>query len=147
MASEGIPFQVVPGITAASGCASYAGIPLTHRDHAQSCTFVTGQLKAGELDLNWQALVQPRQTVVVYMGLAGLSVLSTQLQAHGLAGDTPAALIQQGTTDQQKVWVSTIAELPAIAEREKPIAPTLVVIGSVVSLHDSLAWFQTGLSS
>jgi uroporphyrin-III C-methyltransferase/precorrin-2 dehydrogenase/sirohydrochlorin ferrochelatase len=144
LAAKGIPFQVVPGITAASGCASYAGIPLTHRDHAQSCTFVTGQLKEGELDLNWSMLVQPRQTIVVYMGLAGLSVLSAQLQAHGLTGNTPAALIQQGTTEQQKVWVSTIAELPAIAEQEQPVAPTLVVIGSVVALHDSLAWFQAG---
>ena len=91
--------------------------------------------------------MQPRQTVVVYMGLAGLAVLSAQLQAHGLAGDTPAALIQQGTTDQQKVWVSTVAELPAVAEREQPVAPTLVVIGSVVSLHHSLSWFQGSLTS
>lgn len=142
LASASVPFQVVPGITAASGCASYAGIPLTHRDHAQSVTFVTGQLKAGALDLNWSALVQPNQTIVVYMGLAGLPVLSAQLQAHGLAGDTPAALIQQGTTAQQRVWVSTIAALPEVAQREKPIAPTLVVIGSVVSLQSDLSWFS-----
>lgn len=141
LAAENIPFQVVPGITAASGCSSYAGIPLTHRDYSQSCVFVTGQLKQGELDLNWQALVQPRQTVVVYMGLAGLPVLSAQLQQHGMAADTPAALVQQGTTDNQKVWVSTIAELPALAEREQPAAPTLVIIGNVVKLHNSLAWF------
>lgn len=144
LADEKIPFQVVPGITAASGCASYAGIPLTHRDYAQSCVFVTGQLKQGELDLNWQSLVQPRQTVVVYMGLAGLSELSRQLQAHGMAADKPAALVQQGTTDNQKVWVSTIDELPAIAEREKPVAPTLVIIGEVTRLHNTLAWFKSG---
>lgn len=141
LASENIPFQVVPGITAASGCASYAGIPLTHRDYAQSCVFVTGQLKQGELDLNWTALVQPRQTVVVYMGLAGLSELSHQLQQHGMAADTPAALVQQGTTEHQKVWVSTLADLPAITQREKPVAPTLVIIGDVVKLHNTLAWF------
>lgn len=141
LAAENIPFQVVPGITAASGCASYAGIPLTHRDFSQSCIFVTGQLKEGELDLNWSALVQPRQTVVVYMGLAGLSVLSQQLQQHGLAADTPAALIQQGTTAHQQVWITTIAELASIAEKEHPVAPTLVIIGHVVTLHNSLAWF------
>ena len=141
LAAENIPFQVVPGITAASGCASYAGIPLTHRDHSQSCTFVTGQLKEGELDLNWPALVQPRQTVVVYMGLAGLAVLSQKLQQHGLAADTPAALVQQGTTEHQKVWVSTVSDLPDVAEREQPAAPTLVIIGDVVKLQKSLSWF------
>jgi len=141
LAAANIPFQVVPGITAASGCASYAGIPLTHRDYSQSCIFVTGQLKEGELDLNWSALVQPRQTVVVYMGLAGLATLSQQLQQHGLPADTPAALIQQGTTEHQKVWISTIIDLPAVAEREQPVAPTLVIIGHVVNLHKSLAWF------
>ncbi|HEC58229.1 MAG TPA: uroporphyrinogen-III C-methyltransferase [Methylophaga sp.] len=141
LAEAKIPFQVVPGITAASGCASYAGIPLTHRDYSQSCIFVTGQLKEGELDLNWSALVQPRQTVVVYMGLAGLPTLSQQLLKHGLPADTPAALVQQGTTENQKVWISTIAELPNVAEREQPIAPTLVIIGHVVTLHKSLAWF------
>jgi uroporphyrin-III C-methyltransferase/precorrin-2 dehydrogenase/sirohydrochlorin ferrochelatase len=143
LASENIPFQVVPAITAASGCASYAGIPLTHRDYSQSCVFVTGQLKQGELNLNWTALVQPRQTVVVYMGLAGLPVLSERLQQHGLSADTPAALVQQGTTEHQRVWVSTIADLPALAEREKPVAPTLVIIGHVVKLHKTLQWFET----
>ncbi|MDT8311774.1 MAG: siroheme synthase CysG [Methylophaga sp.] len=141
LADEKIPFQVVPGITAASGCACYAGIPLTHRDYSQSCVFVTGQLKEGALDLNWPALVQPRQTLVVYMGLAGLSELSAQLQKHGMAVDMPAALVQQGTTENQKVWISTIAELPALAEREQPIAPTLLIIGEVVKLHGQLAWF------
>lgn len=141
LASEKIPFQVVPGITAASGCSTYAGIPLTHRDYSQSCIFVTGQLKQGELDLNWSALVQTNQTVVVYMGLAGLPTLSHQLLEHGMPADTPAALVQQGTTAQQKVWVSTISELPSVAEREQPVAPTLVIIGHVVSLHNKLRWF------
>lgn len=141
LADKQVRFQVVPGITAASGCASYAGIPLTHRDYAQSCVFVTGQLKAGELDLPWQSLVQPRQTVVVYMGLAGLPELSSQLQRYGMPSDTPAALIQQGTTTSQRVWVSNINDLPALAEREKPVAPTLLIIGDVVNLHDRLAWY------
>lgn len=141
LAAEHIPFQVVPGVTAASGCASYAGIPLTHRDYSQSCIFVTGQIKEGELDLNWAALVQPRQTVVVYMGLRGLKILSQKLQQHGLDADTPAALIQQGTTEHQKVWVSTIADLPSLAQKEQPVAPTMVIIGEVVKLHKSLAWF------
>ena len=144
LADEKIPFQVVPGITAASGCASYAGIPLTHRDYAQSCVFVTGQLKDGELDLNWPALVQPRQTVVVYMGLAGLAELSRQLQLHGMSPAMPTALIQQGTTDNQKVWISTISALPELAEREQPVAPTLVIIGDVTRLHENLAWFKSG---
>jgi uroporphyrin-III C-methyltransferase/precorrin-2 dehydrogenase/sirohydrochlorin ferrochelatase len=142
LAAENIHFQVVPGVTAASGCATYAGIPLTHRDYSQSCIFVTGQLKQGELELNWSALVQARQTVVVYMGLAGLSVLSHKLLEHGMPADMPAALVQQGTTEHQKVWVSTIAELPSVAAREKPVAPTLVIIGEVVKLHDNLAWFN-----
>lgn len=143
LAAENIHFQIVPGVTAASGCATYAGIPLTHRDYSQSCIFVTGQLKEGELDLNWSALVQARQTVVVYMGLAGLPVLSQQLLKHGMPADMPAALVQQGTTEQQQVWVSTIAELPNVAEKEKPVAPTLVIIGDVVKLHNSLSWFNT----
>lgn len=98
-------------------------------------------MKEGELALNWAALVQPRQTVVVYMGLAGLEVLSEQLQRHGMKADMPAALVQQGTTENQRVWVSTIAELPALAKKQQPVAPTLLIIGEVVKLHQQLAWF------
>lgn len=141
LAENNIPFQVVPGITAASGVACYSGIPLTHRDYSQSCVFVTGQLKQGELELNWQALVQPRQTIVVYMGLAGLEVLSQKLQKHGMRADMPAALVQQGTTENQQVWISTIAELPALAKKQQPVAPTLLIIGEVVQLHNQLSWF------
>jgi len=139
---EGIPFQVVPGITAAAGCASYAGIPLTHRDHAQSCVFVTGHLKDGSVDLNWPALAQPNQTVVFYMGLHGVRQICKQLVAHGLAASTPAALVEQGTTQNQQVYAGTLDTLPALVGRHDIKPPTLIIVGSVVSLHDKLAWFE-----
>ena len=142
LAEQGIPFQVVPGVTAAAGCASYAGIPLTHRDYAQSVTFVTGHLKDNSMNLNWAQLAQPNQTVVFYMGLKGLPVISRELQAHGMPGDTPAALVQQGTTHQQRVLTGTLQELPEIVEREKPKAPTLIIVGTVVELQEKLAWFN-----
>ena len=143
LASQGVPFQVVPGITAASGCASYAGIPLTHRDYAQSVTFVTGHLKDNTMNLNWQQLSQPSQTVVFYMGLKGLPVISRELQAHGMPGDTPAALVQQGTTHQQRVYTATVASLPELVERERPKPPTLIIVGDVVQLQEKLSWFKT----
>lgn len=142
LAQEGIPFQVVPGITAASGCASYAGIPLTHRDYAQSCTFVTGHLKDGSIDLNWMQLVQPRQTVVFYMGLTGIEVICKQLIAHGMAPDMPAALVEQGTTRNQRVHIGTVANLSQLVIESGVRAPTLTIIGEVVKLHDKLDWFQ-----
>ena len=142
LASQGVPFQVVPGITAASGCASYGGIPLTHRDYAQSVTFVTGHLKDNTMNLNWSQLAQPNQTVVFYMGLKGLPVISRELQRHGMPGDTPAALVQQGTTPMQRVLTGTVETLPAIVEREQPKPPTLIIVGAVVQLHERLSWFQ-----
>ena len=142
LASQGVPFQVIPGITAASGCASYAGIPLTHRDHAQSVTFVTGHLKDNTMNLNWAQLAQPNQTVVFYMGLKGLPVISRELQAHGMPGDTPAALVQQGTTHQQQVHIGTITSLPEIVERKQPKPPTLIIVGDVVRLHEKLSWYE-----
>lgn len=142
LTAEGIPFQVVPGITAASGCAAYAGIPLTHRDYAQSCLFVTGHLQDGSIDLNWDALVQPEQTVVFYMGLKGLPIICEQLIAHGMVVDMPAALIEQGTTAQQRVLVGTLGTLPEIVARANVHAPTLVIVGEVVRLHEKLAWYQ-----
>jgi len=147
LASQGVPFQVVPGITAASGCASYAGIPLTHRDYAQSVTFVTGHLKDNTMNLNWNQLAQPNQTVVFYMGLKGLPVISRELQAHGMSGDTPAALVQQGTTHQQRVYTGTLASLPEIVAREQPKPPTLIIVGEVVQLQEKLSWFDASAHS
>jgi uroporphyrin-III C-methyltransferase/precorrin-2 dehydrogenase/sirohydrochlorin ferrochelatase len=142
LAAEGIPFQVVPGITAAAGCASYAGIPLTHRDYAQSVVFVTGHMQDGSMNLNWRALAQPRQTIVVYMGLVGIDVLCRELTAHGLPAATPAALIQQGTTPQQRVLAGTLESLPALVHASGVKAPTLIIIGEVVKLREQLKWFE-----
>ena len=142
LAAQGIPFQVVPGITAASGVSAYAGIPLTHRDHAQSCIFVTGHLKDGSMNLDWEALARPKQTIVVYMGLHGLATLCAELVAHGLPGDTPIAIVQQGTTKNQRVITGTLATLPGKAEVEELHAPTLIIVGGVVTLRRKLAWFN-----
>jgi len=144
LAQEQIPFQVVPGITAASGCSSYAGIPLTHRDHAQSVRFVTGHLKEGSPDLNWAELVDSRQTLVFYMGLVGLPLICERLMAHGRGPDTPIALVQQGTTPQQKVFVGTLATMAATVAAESIKPPTLIIVGEVVQLHEKLAWFNPG---
>ncbi len=138
---EGIPFQVVPGITAANGCAAYAGIPLTHRDYAQSVVFVTGQVKNGAVQLDWASLIQPRQTLVVYMGLTGLAMICAELIRHGMKPAMPAALIGQGTTDKQQVLTGTLETLPAIVANTEVHAPTLMIVGEVVALHDRLSWF------
>ncbi|WP_339511987.1 siroheme synthase CysG [Pseudomonas sp. RL_15y_Pfl2_60] len=142
LAAHGIPFQVVPGITAASGCAAYAGIPLTHRDHAQSVRFVTGHLKDGSSDLPWNELTASSQTLVFYMGLVGLPVICQQLIAHGRAANTPAALIEQGTTQNQRVYTGTLADLPTLVAEHAVRAPTLVIVGEVVQLRKQLAWFE-----
>jgi len=140
---QGISFQVVPGITAASGCATYSGIPLTHRDHAQSCTFVTGHLKDNSVNLNWTQLAAPNQTIVIYMGLAGLEKICQSLIAHGSPKDLPIALVQQGTTTNQRVITGTLETLPDKVAGQDIKPPTLIIIGTVVSLHDKLNWFQT----
>ena len=142
LVDEKISFQVVPGITAASGCAAYAGIPLTHRDYAQSCSFVTGNLKNGKLELNWEKLIQKDHTIVFYMGLVSIDTICGQLQKHGLSSSTPCALIQQGTTPEQKEFISTLKDMPALVKKEKPKAPTIFIIGGVVKLRDKLSWYK-----
>ncbi|MFN0002311.1 MAG: siroheme synthase CysG [Pseudohongiellaceae bacterium] len=142
LAAAGIPFQIVPGITAASGCSAYAGIPLTHRDYAQSVRFVTGHLRDDSCDLDWSQLVQPGQTVVYYMGLLSLPEICKQLILHGRDPQTPIALIQQGTTPQQKVYTGTLHSMPALIASKEVKAPTLIIVGEVVSLHDKLSWRQ-----
>lgn len=138
----GIPFQVVPGVTAAAGCAAYAGIPLTHRDYAQACVFVTGHLKDGTLDLNWPALVQPRQTVVFYMGLKSVLHICQKLREYGAADDLPVALVEQGTTPQQRVLCGTLASLAEVLHDSDVHSPALLIVGEVVKLRSRLAWFQ-----
>ena len=142
LAACGIAFEVVPGVTAASGVSAYAGIPLTHRDYAHACVFVTGHLKDGSLDLDWPALARPGQTIVVYMGLKSLGPLCAQLTRHGLAPDMPAALVQQGTTERQRVLTGTLATLPALAHAAKLEPPTIIIVGEVVRLRDKLGWFE-----
>lgn len=142
LAEHGIPFQVVPGITAASGCSAYGGIPLTHRDYAQSVHFVTGHLKDGTSNLPWNDLVAPNQTLVFYMGLVGLPTICAELIRHGRASSTPAALVQQGTTRNQRVFTGTLADLPALVAQHEVHAPTLVIVGEVVQLREKLAWFE-----
>ena len=141
LAAHGIAFEVVPGITAACGVASYAGIPLTHRDYAQSCLFVTGHLKDGSCNLDWPALARPRQTVVIYMGLNGLADICAQLIAHGVAPSMPAAVVQQGTTLDQRVVAATLADLHLRVTEAGLQSPCLIIVGEVVRLHDQLAWF------
>ncbi|HIG79537.1 MAG TPA: uroporphyrinogen-III C-methyltransferase, partial [Cycloclasticus sp.] len=138
LVDEKITFEVVPGITAASGCASYSGIPLTHRDHAQSCLFVTGHLKDNTVNLDWDQLAKPNQTIVIYMGLIGLPKICEKLIERKLASDTPVALIERGTTADHRVIISDLAGIADKVDELKPKPPTLIIIGSVVSLHNKL---------
>jgi uroporphyrin-III C-methyltransferase/precorrin-2 dehydrogenase/sirohydrochlorin ferrochelatase len=142
LAENNIPFQVVPGITAASGCASYAGIPLTHRDYSQSVRFVTGHPRAGEESLQWQELVHENQTIVFYMGLAGLEDICQNLIAHGKPQDTPIALISKGTTPEQRIFTSTLKKMPQLISASDVHAPTLIIVGDVVMLRDRLMRLQ-----
>jgi len=140
---EGVHFQVVPGITAAAGCASYSGIPLTHRDHAQACIFVTGHLRDGTVNLNWKMLAHANQTLVFYMGLHGLSIICEQLTKHGLDSDTPAALITKGTMPDQRVLIGDLSSLSNLVDEQHVQGPTLIIVGSAVSLHTKLHWYLT----
>jgi len=139
---NGVPFQVVPGITAASGCATYSGIPLTHRDYAQSVVFVTGHLRDGSVNLNWKALAHADQTAVFYMGLHGVGIVSQQLIKHGLTETTPVALIQQGTTQNQRVIITDLGNLEETVKAEQVKPPTIIIVGEVVKLHKTLQWFK-----
>ncbi len=141
LAAQGIPFEVVPGITAASGCAAYAGIPLTHRDHAQACVFVTGHGRDGPPQVDWSALARPRQTLVFYMGLRNLALIAAELCRHGLAPETPAAVIEQGTTAGQRVIAATLADLSERVRAAEVRSPALIIVGDVVRLRESLTWF------
>ena len=142
LSENDIPFQVVPGITAASGCSTYSGIPLTHRDYAQSCRFVTAHLKDGTCDLPWSEFVAEQQTIVFYMALSGAKNLSEKLIEHGMRRDMPIALIEKGTLPEQKIYISTLSELPQLISREKVGAPSLLIVGEVVKLHEKLNWMN-----
>lgn len=142
LAKAGIAFEVVPGVTAATGCAAYGGFPLTHRDHAQSVTFVTGHLKDGTVNLDWPALARPRQTVVFYMGIGAASEICRQMIAHGLPSLTPAAVIRNGTLPTQQTLLATLGTLPHRIEESGIKPPALIIVGSVVGLHDALHWFE-----
>jgi len=144
LAQHGIPFQVIPGITAASAAACYGGIPLTHRDYAHSVRFVTGHLKDGTLDHDWGDFQSDKETLVFYMGLIGLPLICQQLQQHGRHADTPIALVERATTPDQRVLTGTLSTMAGIVQRERPRAPTLIIVGDVVRLHDRLSWFGEG---
>ena len=140
LAAEGVPFQICPGITAAIGAAAYAGIPLTHRDHAQACVFVTGHGKDGRIDLDWTALLQPRQTVAIYMGLRNVEALTREFVARGASADLPAALVDNATRPNQRVVVGTLGTLAARAQAAELGGPSIIIVGTVVTLRDALDW-------
>ncbi|MFM2059713.1 MAG: hypothetical protein RLY71_4098 [Pseudomonadota bacterium] len=148
LAAAGVPFEVVPGISAAQGAAAVAGMPLTHRDHATAVVFVTGHGRADRVpaglepeapEVDWAALARPHQTLVIYMGLGRLAQISAELMRHGLPAQTPAALVERASQPEQRCVVGMLQELPQLAQREAVQAPTLIIIGSVVALHHTLA--------
>jgi uroporphyrin-III C-methyltransferase/precorrin-2 dehydrogenase/sirohydrochlorin ferrochelatase len=141
LSENGIPFQVVPGVTAASGCSSYAGIPLTHRDYSQSCRFVTAHLKNGTSNLPWKELVVEQQTIVFYMALSGANHICEQLIAHGMRKEMPIAIIEKGTMPEQKVYITTLLALPDLLIKENIHAPTLMIVGEIVKLNEKLNWY------
>ena len=141
LVAEQISFEVVPGITSASGASAYAGIPLTHRDYAQSCVITTGHLKDGSLNLAWENLVLPRQTVVIYMGLAALSEISHQLIAHGQTPTMPVAVIENGSTMRQRVVTGNLRDIAQLVKAEGLKSPALIIVGEVVALREKLHWF------
>ena len=142
LVASGIPFEVIPGVTAAAGCAAYSGFPLTHRDHAQAVTFVTGHLKDGTVNLDWSALARPKQTVVFYMGIGAAAEICRQMINHGLPSMTPAAVVRNGTLPDQQTVLATLGTLPQRILESGIKPPALIVVGSVVGLHEKLSWFE-----
>ena len=147
LAASGIPFEVVPGISAANGIAASTCIPLTHREHAQTCVFITGHLKDGTMDLDWPALARPRQTLVVYMGLVALPTLCRELIRHGMPAATPAAVVEHGTTARQRVVTATLATLPGEAAAAALESPTLIIVGDVVAFRDKVTDYAVAESA
>jgi uroporphyrin-III C-methyltransferase len=142
LAAAGVPFEIVPGISAAQAAAAEAGMPLTHRDHAASVVLATGHRRAGAqdvVDMDWAALARPHQTVVIYMGVSTLPTVCAQLQLHGLPGDTPAALVERASQPGCRRVVGTLLTLPELARRHEVRPPALLIVGGVVALHAQLA--------
>jgi len=142
LVASGIPFEVIPGVTAAAGCAAYSGFPLTHRDHAQALTFVTGHLKDGSVNLDWPALARPCHTIVFYMGIGAAAEICRQMISHGLPPTTPAAVVRNGTLPDQQTLLATLGTLPERINESEIKPPALIIVGSVVSLHEKLSWFE-----
>jgi uroporphyrin-III C-methyltransferase/precorrin-2 dehydrogenase/sirohydrochlorin ferrochelatase len=144
LAQHNIPFQVVPGITAANAAACYSGIPLTHRDFAQSVRFVTGHTKEGKLPHRWEEFLSESETLVFYMGLVGLPIICRELQAHGRSGDTPVALVECATLPTQRLITGTLNTITSLVENASPQPPTLIIVGHVVRLAQRLRWYGSG---
>jgi uroporphyrin-III C-methyltransferase len=144
LAEQGVPFQVCPGITAAIGCSAYSGIPLTHRDHAQACVFVTAHGKDGPLARDWKALARPGQTVAIYMGLGHIEQTMSDLVAAGVDPETPAAIVDNGARPTQRVVVATVASIAEAARDAGLRGPTIIIVGSVVTLREKLNWNAGG---
>lgn len=142
LVASDIPFEVIPGVTAAAGCAAYSGFPLTHRDHAQALTFVTGHLKDGSVNLDWPALARPCHTIVFYMGIGAAAEICRQMIFHGLPPTTPAAVVRNGTLPDQQTLLATLGTLPERINESEIKPPALIIVGSVVSLHEKLSWFE-----
>ncbi len=140
LAQHNINFEVIPGITAASGCSTYSGIPLTHRDYSQSVRFITGHLKSGHVNLNWKELALDQQTLVFYMGLAGIQEIAEHLIQYGRNPETPVGIIEKGTTQDQKVYVTTLNSIEELVKKEQVSPPTIIIVGEVVALHEKLKW-------
>ncbi|MBP8170645.1 MAG: uroporphyrinogen-III C-methyltransferase [Azonexus sp.] len=142
LVASAVPFEVIPGVTAAAGCAAYSGFPLTHRDHAQALTFVTGHLKDGSVNLDWPALARPCHTIVFYMGIGAAAEICRQMISHGLPPTTPAAVVRNGTLPDQQTLLATLGTLPERINESEIKPPALIIVGSVVSLHEKLSWFE-----